>query len=91
MLSEAQETALADLTARKASARAQIHQAVDGGKLERVDPLHKALEALHAEDAELSKVPTWPWAPGTLRNLVGAVLLQMLLCLVQYALQRQVG
>ena len=91
LLTEAKETALTDLAARKEAARGQLHQAVDSGKLERVDPLHKALEALQAENVELGKVPTWPWAPGTLRNLMGAVLLPMLLWLVQYGLQKVLG
>ena len=90
-LAEAKERGLTGVAARKESARAQLHQAVDSGKLERVDPLHKALEALQAENVELGKVPTWPWAPGTLRNLMGAVLLPMLLWLIQYGLQKLLG
>jgi hypothetical protein len=91
LLTEAKDAALTDLAARKESARAQLHHAVDGGTLERVDPLHKALEALQAEFSELTKVPTWPWSPGTLRNLMGAVLLPMFLWLIQYGLQRLLG
>ena len=56
-----------------------------------MDPLHKALDAFQAEHAEISKVPTWPWAAGTLRNLVGAVLLPVLLWLVQFGLGRLLG
>ena len=63
----------------------------DKGGLERVDPLHKAMDALQAESAELGKVATWPWAPGTLRNLMGAVLLPIFLWLIQYGLQRLLG
>jgi hypothetical protein len=91
LLSEAKEAAQADLSTRKKAARAQLHQAVDKGHLERVDPLHKAVDALQAESAELAKVATWPWAPGTLRNLMGAVLLPMALWLIQYGLQRLMG
>jgi len=53
--------------------------------------LHKVLGALQAETSDLTKVPTWPWAPGTLRNLIGAVLLPMVLWLTQYGLQRLLG
>jgi hypothetical protein len=88
LLSEAKEAAQADLSTRKKAARAQLHQAVDKGHLERVDPLHKAVDALQAESAELAKVATWPWAPGTLRNLMGAVLLPMALWMIQYGLQK---
>ena len=91
LLTEAKEKGLSDVALRKEATRTQLHQAVDDGKLERVDPLHKALEALNAESAELAKVATWPWAPGTLRNLVGAVLLPMVLWLIQFGLQRLLG
>jgi hypothetical protein len=46
------------------------------------------VDALQAESAELAKVATWPWAPGTLRNLMGAVLLPMALWMIQYGLQK---
>jgi hypothetical protein len=91
LLAEAKETSLARLSARKESTRAKLHRAVDGDKLERVDPLHKALDALQAEVAELTRVATWPWAPGTLRNLMGAVLLPMALWLIQFSLQKLLG
>ena len=88
LLTERKEQAQADLARRTETTRAQLHQAVDAGKLERVDPLHKVLGALQAETSDLTKVPTWPWAPGTLRNLIGAVLLPMVLWIAQFGLGR---
>jgi hypothetical protein len=90
-IAEAKEQAQGDLAARKQSTREQLHQAGGAGRLERVDPLHKTLAALQAESDELAKVPTWPWAPGTLRNLVGAVLVPMALWLLQFGLQKLLG
>jgi hypothetical protein len=91
LLTEAKEKGLSEVALRKEGARAQLHDAVDKGQLVKVDPLHKALEALSAESAELAKIATWPWAPGTLRNLLGAVLLPMALWLVQFGLGRLLG
>ncbi len=91
LLAEAKEQALAALTARKQTARAQLHEAVDRGRLDRIDPLHKALGVLQAEFNEISAVATWPWAPGTLRNLMGAVLLPVALWLIQFGLGRALG
>lgn len=88
LIAEAKEHAQTDLAARKQAARQKLHQAVDAGQWERVDPLHKVLGALQAEAEELSRVATWPWAPGTLRNLVGAVLLPVFLWFIQFALGR---
>lgn len=91
LLAEAKEQALAALTSRKQAARAQLHDAVDRGRLDRIDPLHKALGVLQAEFNEISAVATWPWAPGTLRNLMGAVLLPVALWLIQFGLGRMLG
>lgn len=90
-LAEAKELALAGLAAEKERTRSRLHQAVDAGKLERVDPLHKVLGALQSEAAEVAKVATWPWSPGTLRNLAGAVLLPVVLWLIQFGLGRLLG
>jgi hypothetical protein len=91
LLAEAKDVSLAEIAARKESARRQMHEAFDMGELQRCDSLHKVLDALSSESAELAKIATWPWAPGTLRNLVGAVLMPMFLWLVQYGLKRWLG
>jgi len=91
LLGEAKEQGLTRVASRKESARRQLHEAVDGGQLDRVDPLNKVLGALEAENAELARVATWPWAPGTLRGLLGAVLLPVVLWLIQFGLGRLLG
>jgi hypothetical protein len=91
LLAEAKERGLARVAGRKEAARGQLHAAVDAGQLDRVDPLNKVLGALEAENAELHKVPTWPWAPGTLRGLLGTVLLPITLWLIQRLLGSLLG
>ena len=91
LLGEAKEQGLADVARRREAVRMQLHQAVDGGHLDRVDPLHKVLGALEAENTELARVATWPWAPGTLRGLLGAVFLPVVLWLIQFGLGRLLG
>ncbi len=39
----------------------------------------------------IAKLSTWPWAPGTLRSMVGTVVLPILLWLVQFGLGRLLG
>jgi hypothetical protein len=91
LLSEAKEDGLARVAGRKESARRQLHEAVDAGQLDRVDPLNKVLGALEVENAELTRVATWPWAAGTLRGLLGTVLLPIVLWLIQRLLSSVVG
>jgi hypothetical protein len=91
LLAEAKERGLARVAGRKEAARRQLHEAVDAGRLDQVDPLNKVLGALETENAELHKVPTWPWAPGTLRGLLGTVLLPIVLWLIQRLLGSLLG
>jgi hypothetical protein len=91
LIADEKERAQVELAGRKQATREQLHRAVDAGQLEHVDPLHKALAALQAEAEEITHLPTWPWAAGTLRNLMGAVLLPVFLWLVQFGLQRWLG
>ena len=91
LLAEAKERGLTRVAGRKEAARRQLHEAMDAGHLDRVDPLNKVLGALEAENTELVKLATWPWAAGTLRGLLGTVLLPVVLWLVQRALGRLLG
>ena len=43
------------------------------------------------EAADLQRIPTWPWSPGTPRGVVAAVFLPVILWLVQFGLQRLLG
>lgn len=91
LLSEAKEQSIVRVAGRKETARRQLHEALDAGQFDRVDPLNKVLGALEVENTELGKVATWPWAPGTLRGILGAVLLPVVLWLIQYFLGQALG
>lgn len=70
---------------------AQLHQRVDRGRLTRMDDLNKTLASLEIEQAALRRVPTWPWEPGTVRALVAALLVPIIIWLTQNILQRLLG
>jgi hypothetical protein len=90
-LSEAKDAARAELAVRKQVTRRRVYQAVAGDDLASIGPLNQVLGVLQAEDLDLEAVPTWPWSPGMLRNLIGAVMLPVVLWLIQYGLQRLMG
>ena len=56
-----------------------------------MDDLSKALASLEIERASLERVPTWPWERGTLRSLVAALLLPLILWLAQAFLEKSLG
>jgi len=67
---------------------AELHRRMDKNELARMDDLNKALSSLEIERAALERVPTWPWERGTLRSLVAAILIPLLIFVIQAVLQR---
>jgi hypothetical protein len=53
--------------------------------------LNKTLASLELEQAALRRIPTWPWEPGTLRGVLAALVLPIVIWLIQYVLQRLLG
>jgi hypothetical protein len=69
----------------------ELHQRVDSESLEGMDDLNKTIASLETEQNLLERIPTWPWQPETVRLLVTALALPLVLWLVQYILQRAIG
>ncbi|MFC1803849.1 hypothetical protein ACFL0D_07795 [Thermoproteota archaeon] len=67
---------------------AELHGRVDAGELHSIDELHFTMASLEIEQSMLTRIPTWPWQPETLRGLVTALLLPLVLFVLQFVLQR---
>ena len=65
-----------------------LHAATERNDLPVLDPLNKAIGALDVELTRISKIPTWPWQPDTLRWIVGALMFPIILFVAQYVLDR---
>jgi hypothetical protein len=70
---------------------AELHRRVDKQALAGMDDLNKTLSSLEFEQAALRRVPTWPWEPGTLRGVIAALGLPIIIWLIQYVLQKVLG
>ncbi|UCC62714.1 MAG: hypothetical protein JSV36_18490 [Anaerolineae bacterium] len=81
---------LDQVSLRLEAAFVELHQRVDKGKLE-VDDLAKVISLLETERDMLKGISTWPWQPETLRYLVTALVLPLLLWIIQYVLQLILG
>lgn len=66
----------------------QIHQKMDSGDTSGIDALQKLLGLLQTEQGTLEKAPTWPWNPETMRLVITAIGVPMLVWLIQRALNR---
>ena len=70
---------------------AELHRRMDRNQLTRMDDLNKALASLELERAALERVPTWPWERDTLRSLMAAIVIPLLIWAIQAVLQRYLG
>lgn len=70
---------------------AELHHRVDRRRLKTMDDLNKTLSSLELEQAALRRVPTWPWEPGTLRGVIAALGLPIIIWLIQFGLDRWLG
>lgn len=68
-----------------------VNAQIDRGEFDRLDAFNKAVATVMAEQERLAKISTWPWATGTLRGFVSALLLPTVVRLVQEAAQRVTG
>lgn len=85
----AEKERLLDETAdRLKAALRDLHRRVDAARLGDMDALHKAIASLEIERNLLSRIPTWPWQPETLRTIIVALLLPLILWAAQALLGR---
>jgi hypothetical protein len=82
---------LDEVSTRLRDAFVDLHQRLDDGNLDEVDDLVKAISILETERDTLNGISTWPWQPETLRFLVSALLLPLLLWVIQYVVQLVLG
>lgn len=68
-----------------------MHERIDSGEIEELEELNKVVSVLEIERDTLESISTWPWQPETLRFLVTALLLPLLLWVFQYVLQLVLG
>jgi hypothetical protein len=71
--------------------RGRLYEGATRGELSDAGNLHDALAAIRAERDALLNIPTWPWAPGTLRSVVIALALPVAIWLIQTVLERFIG
>jgi hypothetical protein len=82
---------LDELSLRFEALIVELRQRLDSRDLEGIDDLTKLIATLEIEEKALKNVSTWPWQPETVRYLVTALFLPLVLWLVQYLLQRLIG
>ena len=88
LLVEEKERLLGEASLRFEAAMVELHQRVDSGNLREMDDVYKAIAGLEIEQKTIDGIPTWPWQIETVRWLVTALVLPLVLWAIQYVLQR---
>lgn len=70
---------LASASQRLEAATSELRRRVYGGDLQGMQDLNYAIASLAIEQKMVAKVPTWPWQPETVRLVVAALVLPLLL------------
>jgi hypothetical protein len=91
LLAQEKWSMLDELSLRFEALIVELRERVDSRDLEGIDGLTTLIAALEIEEEALHNVSTWPWQPETVRYLMTALLLPLVLWLVQFLLQRALG
>lgn len=91
ILEAEKERRVGESAERMRAALDDLHQRVDRKRLGDMDALHKAIASLEVERNLLSRFPTWPWQPETLRTVVAALVFPLVLWVAQALLGRALG
>jgi hypothetical protein len=73
----------AEAAARLRDVLEDVNRAVDARDDARADGLAKLLAAMLQQREVVSRLPTWPWSSGTLRSVVSAIFLPLVIFLLQ--------
>jgi hypothetical protein len=83
--------ALEEATRRFRAAFDDLHRRVDEKEFAGTSDLNMAIMSLDIEIKSLQAIPTWPWQPDTMRWLLSALLLPLILWVIQAVLQSVLG
>lgn len=67
---------------------AELNRDVDARELGRAEGLNKSLDSLLRQREVIARLSTWPWSTGSLRAVVTAILLPLLLFIIQLLITR---
>lgn len=82
------QSAVDVVTQRLHAALDELHRRIDDARFEDVSPPIQAVTALRQELEMLERIPTWPWRPETIRGVLSALVLPVLLWMTTRVLER---
>jgi hypothetical protein len=87
LLNEEKSRAKVEVAQRLKNSFAELHRRIDMDQIDQVATYVGAMGGLKQEMEMLDKIPTWPWQFETLRNVLTAILLPVLLWFINRLLE----
>ena len=91
LMTAAKEEALHDLERRFKAAFTAFNERLDAEDFAGAEALSGAIASLEIQRQRLSAVSTWPWRPHTVRFVLTAIALPLILGVAQYLIERALG
>lgn len=88
VLEHEKDNQIAKLAQRLEDLKTRLDRAVTGEDLASVDGIVRAIDSYQGLRTNLEAVATWPWQPGTFRNLLGALMIPLVIWMLQQILNR---
>lgn len=82
---------LSEIGRRMETAFSELHARLDRGRMQGAGRVQQIIPSLIAERDVLSRIPTWPWRPGTLAGFLSALLLPAGVLILRDLIVRFVG
>ncbi len=77
------ERQLHDIDGQFEAVFAMLNQRISERDFSTIEPLNGTIASLEIQRAKIKAIPTWPWEPDTVRNLVTAIVLPLVLRILQ--------
>jgi len=90
-LAKAKARDLVENARRWQAVMAELYSLIDRGDLATADRLNGTLAALERGRTAIERIPAWPWRPETLRGMVGALILPIMIFIMQRVLGKLLG
>jgi len=90
-MERAKERALQEIDARFAAIFSRLNEGIDADDYGAVERLNGAIASLDVQRDRISAIPTWPWRPETVRFVLAAIGLPLILEIVLFFVGQTLG
>ena len=91
LIEEEKEKTLRDIDLRFEAAFLAFNQRLEENDEAAVEKLNGTIASLDMQHRKVEEIPTWPWKPGTARNVLTAIALPLVLMVIRFVVESAFG